>query len=136
MCRYRDSGWGRCDRLPRWGRSHRVVRRSLPFSHDSSHRAGLCQAGDRVLIHAAAGGLGLAAVQLARQAGAEIYATAGSPEKRAFVQSLGVKHVFDSRTLDFADEIMQVTGGKGVNVILNSLTDEFIPKRLSVLADH
>lgn len=99
------------------------------------HHLAKIKAGDRVLIHAAAGGLGLAAVQLARQAGAEIYATAGSPEKRDFVQSLGVKHVFDSRTLDFADEIMQVTGGKGVNVVLNSLTDDFIPKSLSVLAE-
>ena len=57
------------------------------------------KAGDRVLIHAAAGGVGLSAVQLAQQAGAEIFATAGSPEKRAYLESLGVKHIFDSRHL-------------------------------------
>ncbi|MGZ9234604.1 MAG: SDR family NAD(P)-dependent oxidoreductase, partial [Anaerolineales bacterium] len=100
------------------------------------HHLARIKPGDRVLIHAAAGGVGLAAVQLAQQAGAEIFGTAGSPEKRAFVQSLGVKHVFDSRTLDFADEIMKATGGEGVNIVLNSLTDEFIPKGLSVLANH
>ncbi|MDL1883139.1 SDR family NAD(P)-dependent oxidoreductase [Anaerolineae bacterium CFX8] len=98
------------------------------------HLAGM-SAGDRVLIHAAAGGVGMAAVQLAQRAGAEIFATAGSPEKRAFLKSLGVQHVMDSRTLDFADEIMQITGGRGVDVVLNSLAGEFIPKSLSVLAD-
>ena len=62
---------------------------------------------DRVLIHAAAGGVGLAAMQLAKQAGAEIFGTAGNPSKREMLKSLGVHHVMDSRTLDFADEIMQ-----------------------------
>lgn len=99
------------------------------------HLAGM-KAGDRVLIHAAAGGVGLAAVQLAQRAGAEIFATAGSDEKREYLRSLGVKHIFDSRHLDFAEQIMQVTDGKGVNIILNSLADEFIPKSLSILADH
>lgn len=99
------------------------------------HLAGL-KPGDRVLIHAAAGGVGLAAVQLAQQAGAEIFGTAGSPEKRAFLQSIGVQHVLDSRTLNFADEIMALTSGAGVNIVLNSLANEFIPKSLSVLADH
>lgn len=100
------------------------------------HNLAGMKAGDRVLIHAAAGGVGLAAVQLAQRAGAEIFATAGSPEKHAYLKSLGVKHIFDSRSLGFADEIMRVTDGKGVNIILNSLADEFIPKSLSVLADH
>ena len=61
--------------------------------------------GQRVLIHAAAGGVGLAAVALADSAGAEVFATAGSAEKRALLTSLGVEHVMDSRSLDFADEI-------------------------------
>lgn len=78
----------------------------------------------------------MTAVQLAQRAGAEVFATAGSSEKRAFLQSLGVPHVMDSRSLDFADEIMQITGGRGVDVVLNSLAGEFIPKSLSVLADH
>src|ERR1044071_3410618 len=92
--------------------------------------------GDKVLIHAAAGGVGLAAVQIARLAGAEIFATAGSPEKRAYLESLGVHHIMNSRTLDFVDEIRQVTGGTGVNIALNSLADEFIQATLSVLTDN
>lgn len=89
--------------------------------------------GQRVLIHAAAGGVGLAAVQLAQQRGAEIFGTAGNPEKRAFLKSLGVQHVLDSRSLDFAGEVMALTEGQGVDVVLNSLTDEFISKSFSVL---
>jgi myxalamid-type polyketide synthase MxaB len=92
--------------------------------------------GARVLIHAAAGGVGLAAVQLAQQAGAEIFGTAGSPEKQAHLKSLGVQHVMSSRTLDFADEIMRVTNGQGVDVVLNALADDFIAKSVSVLADN
>jgi acyl transferase domain-containing protein/acyl carrier protein len=90
--------------------------------------------GDRVLIHAAAGGVGLAAIQLARRAGAEVYATAGSPEKRAFLESLGLKHVFNSRSADFGEAVLERTGGKGVDVVLNSLAGEFIPKSLALLA--
>jgi myxalamid-type polyketide synthase MxaB len=100
------------------------------------HHLAKIKPGDRVLIHAAAGGVGLAAVQLAQQAGAEIFGTAGSPEKRAFLKSIGVQHVLDSRTLDFAAEIMTITRGEGVNLVLNSLANEFIPKSLSVLANH
>lgn len=99
---------------------------------------GLChlaqmQRGDRVLIHAATGGVGMAAVQLAQQAGAEIFATAGSPEKRALLRSLGIKHVMNSRTLDFADEILSLTDGTGVDVVLNSLSGDFIDKNLATL---
>ena len=106
----------------------------LTASYGLHHLAGM-KAGDRVLIHAAAGGVGLAAVQLAQRAGAEVFGTAGSPQKRAYLRSLGVQHVFDSRTLDFAEQIMQVTAGKGVDIVLNSLADDFIPKSISVLAD-
>src|SRR5207248_2987318 len=87
--------------------------------------------GERVLIHAAAGGVGLSAVQLAQRAGAEIFATAGSPEKRAFLQYIGVKHVMDSRSLAFADEVIQRTGGRGVDIVLHSLPREYIPHRRS-----
>ncbi len=100
------------------------------------HHLAKMKAGDRVLIHAAAGGVGLAAVQLAKQAGAEIFGTAGSPAKRELLKSLGVQHVLDSRTLDFAVEIMGLTNGKGVDIVLNSLADEFIPKSASILAEH
>jgi NADPH:quinone reductase-like Zn-dependent oxidoreductase/acyl carrier protein len=90
--------------------------------------------GDRVLIHSASGGVGLAAVQIAQQAGAEIFATAGSPEKRAFLESLGVHHVMDSRSLTFAREVMAFTGGRGVDVVLNSLAGEGMRKSLEILA--
>ena len=97
-----------------------------------NHMAGLAR-GERVLIHAATGGVGLAAIQIARRAGAEIFATAGTPEKRAYLASLGVTHVFDSRSDAFADEILRATGGEGVDVILNSLVGEAIAKGLAIL---
>jgi acyl transferase domain-containing protein/SAM-dependent methyltransferase/acyl carrier protein len=90
------------------------------------------RAGERVLIHAAAGGVGLAAVQIAQRLGAEVFATAGSAEKRAYLESLGVRHVFSSRSLDFADAIRARTGGSGVDVVLNSLAGDFIPASLGV----
>lgn len=98
------------------------------------HELGKMRAGDRVLIHAAAGGVGMAAVQLAQRAGAEVFATAGSPEKRDYLRALGVRRVMNSRTLDFADEIRQITGGAGVTMVLNSLNGEFIAKSFEVLA--
>ena len=98
------------------------------------HRLARMKAGDRVLIHAAAGGVGLAAVQLARRAGAEIFVTAGNEEKRSYLRGLGVEHVFDSRSTDFAAEILGQTEGHGVDIVLNSLAGEFIGKSVSVLA--
>ena len=89
--------------------------------------------GERVLIHAAAGGVGLAAIQIVQQAGGEVFATAGSPEKREFLQSLGIQHVMDSRSLAFADEVVEITKGEGVDIVLNSLAGEAIPKSLGVL---
>src|SRR5262249_47539261 len=77
--------------------------------------------GERVLIHSAAGGVGLAAVQIAQQVGAEVFATAGSPAKRDLLRSLGVAHVADSRSLSFVDDFRAATGGAGVDVVLNSL---------------
>ena len=93
--------------------------------------AGL-KAGERVLIHAASGGVGQAAVRLAHQIGAEVFGTASLP-KQEYLREIGVEHVLNSRNLDFADQIMELTGGKGVDVVLNSLNEEFIPKSLSVL---
>ena len=79
--------------------------------------------GDRVLVHAASGGVGLAAIQLARQRGAIVFATA-STYKRATLRRMGVEYVYDSRSTDFADQILADTGGAGVDVVLNSLTNE------------
>ena len=81
------------------------------------------QRGDRVLVHAATGGVGLAAVQLAHQRGAVVFATA-STYKRAVLSQMGVEHVYDSRSTDFADQILADTAGAGVDVVLNSLTGE------------
>jgi acyl transferase domain-containing protein/NADPH:quinone reductase-like Zn-dependent oxidoreductase/SAM-dependent methyltransferase len=100
------------------------------------HSMGQISAGERVLIHAAAGGVGMAAVQVAQRAGAVILATAGNPKKREFLRSLGVRHVMDSRSLDFADEVMKLTGDQGVDIVLNSLTGEFISKGLSILREN
>ncbi len=92
------------------------------------------EAGERVLIHAGAGGVGLAAIQLAQAAGAEVFATASAP-KQAYLRSLGVQHVFDSRQTTFGEEILEATGGEGVHVVLNSLTSEgFIEASLACLA--
>jgi acyl transferase domain-containing protein/acyl carrier protein len=99
------------------------------------HHLGRLQAGERVLIHAGAGGVGLAAIQLAQRAGAEIFATAGSPEKRHFLDSLGVEHVMDSRSLNFVDEILERTGGRGVDVVLNSLGGAALVQSLNVVAE-
>ena len=79
--------------------------------------------GDRVLIHAASGGVGLAAIQMAQRKGAIVFATA-SAYKRATLRKLGVEYVYDSRSTDFADQILADTDGAGVDVVLNSLTNE------------
>ena len=98
------------------------------------HQVHQIAAGERILIHAAAGGTGMAAVQIALRAGAEVFATA-SPPKWEALKAMGVQHVMNSRSLDFADEVMQATEGKGVDIILNSLTSpEFVAKSLSVLS--
>jgi NADPH:quinone reductase-like Zn-dependent oxidoreductase/thioesterase domain-containing protein/acyl carrier protein len=91
------------------------------------------RAGERVLIHAGAGGVGLAAIQIAQLTGAEIFATAGSPQKRDLLRSLGVPHVMDSRTLAFAGEIREITRGDGIDIVLNSLAGDFIPTSLTLL---
>ncbi len=91
------------------------------------------EAGERVLIHAGAGGVGVAAIQMAHAAGAEVFATA-SARKQAYLRSLGVAHVFDSRTTAFGKEIIEATAGAGMDVVLNSLTGEgFIEASLSCL---
>ena len=97
------------------------------------HLAGM-QKGESVLIHSAAGGVGLAAGEIARRAGAEIFATAGTEEKRQYLRSLGIRHVMDSRTLAFRDEILRITNGRGVDIVLNSLTGEAVAQGIATLA--
>jgi NADPH:quinone reductase-like Zn-dependent oxidoreductase/acyl carrier protein len=92
--------------------------------------------GEWVLIHAGAGGVGLAAIKIAQQAGARVIATASSPDKHEFLKSLGVKHVLQSRSTDFARRVMDITDGRGVDIVLNSLSGEFITKSLEILAPY
>jgi NADPH:quinone reductase-like Zn-dependent oxidoreductase/acyl carrier protein len=91
--------------------------------------------GERVLIHAGAGGVGMAAIQIAHHLGAEVIASAGSLAKRALLQTLGVEHVIDSRRGDFAEAVMELTNRRGVDVVLNALAGEAIPMGLSCLAE-
>ncbi len=102
-------------------------------SYYALHHLARLEPGEKVLIHGAAGGVGIAAIQVARWCGAEIHATAGSEEKRDFLRMLGVEHIYDSRSLDFADEILTRTNGSGVDVVLNSLSGEAINRNLQVL---
>jgi acyl transferase domain-containing protein len=105
----------------------------LTAEYSLLHVAKLAQ-GQRVLIHAGAGGVGNAAIQVALRAGAEVFATAGSAGKRTYLASIGVQHVYDSRSTAFADEILRETAGQGVEVVLNSLADEFIERSFAALA--
>ena len=91
--------------------------------------------GETVLVHAGAGGVGMAAIQMARHFGAKVIASAGSPSKRALLTTLGVEHVIDSRRGDFAEQVMELTGGRGVDVVLNALAAEAISMGLSCLAE-
>ncbi len=111
---------------------------TLPTAFLTAHYAlnelARMQKGESILIHAGTGGVGMAAIQVAQRLGLEIFATAGSVEKRKLLRDMGVPHVLNSRTLEFADQIMEITNGRGVDAVLNSLAREFIPKSLSVLA--
>ncbi|MBN3729000.1 type I polyketide synthase, partial [Burkholderia sp. Ac-20379] len=89
--------------------------------------------GERVLVHGGAGGVGIAAIQIARHVGAEVFATAGSDEKREFVRLLGADHVLDSRSLAFADQVRALTGGQGVDIVLNSLAGEAMVRSIDTL---
>ncbi len=102
-------------------------------AHYALHALGRMQRGDRVLIHAAMGGVGMAAMQLARAAGARIIATAGSAAKRERAAALGAAVTADSRSLNFDDEIRHSMKGEGIDIVLNSLAGEFIPKGLQLL---
>ncbi|MET8183756.1 SDR family NAD(P)-dependent oxidoreductase, partial [Streptomyces sp. NPDC005336] len=94
------------------------------------------RAGESVLIHAATGGVGTAAVRIARHLGAEIYATAG-PGKHAVLEEMGIdqRHRASSRDLDFEEVLREATGGRGVDVVLNSLAGPFVDASLRLLGD-
>jgi NADPH:quinone reductase-like Zn-dependent oxidoreductase/acyl carrier protein len=91
------------------------------------------QRGETVLIHGGAGGVGLAALQIAKLCGATVFATAGSPDRRALLRELGADHVLDSRSLAFVDDVRRITGGAGVDVVLNSLAAEAMERSVDCL---
>ncbi|MFI1801224.1 SDR family NAD(P)-dependent oxidoreductase [Streptomyces sp. NPDC020379] len=101
--------------------------------HSLEHLARL-RPGETVLVHGAVGGVGLAALQYARHVGARFFATAGSPAKRDLVTQAGVELVLDSRSHDFADQVRLHTGGRGVDVVLNSLSGEAAARSRELLA--
>lgn len=98
---------------------------AVPSAHATAwyslHNLARISSRDKVLIHSATGGVGQAAIAIARAAGAEIFATAGSPHRRELLRGMGITHVYDSRSIDFADQIRKDTDGYGVDIVLNSL---------------
>jgi polyketide synthase 5 len=111
---------------------------AVPTAHATAyyglHELARIKAGDRVLIHSATGGVGQAAIAMARAAGAEIFATAGSEQRRQLLRDMGIEHVYDSRSTEFADLIRRHTGGCGVDIVLNSVTGAAQRAGLELLA--
>lgn len=100
------------------------------------NQAARVRAGEWILVHAGAGGVGMAAIQIAHHLGANVIASAGSPAKRELLKTLGVAEVIDSRRGDFAERVMELTDRRGVDVVLNALAAEAIPMGLSCLAEY
>jgi NADPH2:quinone reductase len=97
-------------------------------------RAGL-KPGESLLVQGGSSGIGVSAIQMARAMGNRVFATAGSDEKCAACAKLGAEKAVNYRTQDFAPEIMAATGGKGVNVILDMVGGDYVPRELKCLAD-
>jgi len=97
---------------------------AFPVNYGTAYAAlvlmGGMRQGDRVLIHAAGGGVGISAAQIARNAGAEVFGTA-SPGKHEAIRAQGVTHAIDYRSQDFEAEVMRITGGEGVDLIMDAL---------------
>jgi NADPH:quinone reductase len=99
------------------------------------HRA-LARPGERILVHGGSGGVGTAALQLARAAGMMVMATAGTPRGLDLVKAQGAEHAFDHHDAGYVDQILAVTGGRGVDVILEMLANANLDKDLGLLAPH
>ena len=117
------------------------VAASIPLIYSTAYYslfdAARLQAGETILIHAAAGGVGQAAIILAQYLGAEIFVTVGSEEKKALMmKAYNIKedHIFNSRNLDFVKGIMRMTDGRGVDVVLNSLAGEALRQTWNCIA--
>ncbi|MFZ0304442.1 MAG: SDR family NAD(P)-dependent oxidoreductase [Terracidiphilus sp.] len=120
---------------PRRLRPHQAVTMPVAFltALHALHELGKISRGETVLIDSAAGAVGLAAIQVARRAEANIFAAAGNAEKRAFLRSLGLKNVLDSRSENLEHEVRALTGGAGADLILNSRAGDAIPRGLRLL---
>jgi|SRR5450830_252240 len=94
---------------------------------------GHLQSGERILIHGGSSGIGLTAIQLARHIGAECIVTVGSDEKAEFCKNFGAQHTINYRSTDFATKVMQLTGGEGVDVVLDMVGAPYLKRNLSVL---
>src|SRR5271166_6139613 len=110
---------------------------TLPVAFLTAYYALVCCADlkrdEWVLIHGGAGGVGLAALQIAQWRGARAIVTAGSGERRALTLAFGAEYAFDSRTGSFVDDVIRATEGHGVAVVLNSLAGEAMERSLSLL---
>ncbi|WP_306215900.1 polyketide synthase, partial [Actinoplanes sp. RD1] len=129
-----------CLTAPRPARLTPAEAATLPVAYLTSyyalHTLGGIAAGDRVLIHSATGGTGMAALAIAQWKGAEVFATAGSEDKRTLLRHLGVRHVADSRSLEFATRFREATGGAGVDLILNTLSGAAVQANLDLIAPY
>ncbi|MFC3960589.1 type I polyketide synthase [Nocardia jiangsuensis] len=99
------------------------------------HDLARIEPGEWVLIHGAAGGVGTAAIQVAKDRGARIIGTASTDERRAHVLALGAEHAIDSRSLNFVDDVLEITGGKGVEVVLSSAPGEILRQNFNAVAE-
>jgi putative PIG3 family NAD(P)H quinone oxidoreductase len=95
---------------------------------------GRLSAGDSLLVHGGSGGIGTMAIQMARARGVRVFATAGSPDKCAACERLGAEHAIDYRREDFAAVIQERTSGRGVDVILDMVGGDYLPRNIASLA--
>ncbi|WP_072804571.1 type I polyketide synthase [Rhodococcoides yunnanense] len=109
----------------------------LPFlcAHYGLIHLARVQPGETVLVHGAAGGMGLAAVQVAHLLGARVIATAGTEDRRAVARAAGADDVLASRSLNYSEEVMALTDGRGVDVVFNSSPGEIMAQNLHVAAE-
>lgn len=101
---------------------------------DNVFTRGELKAGEWILIHGGSGGIGTTAIELAKAFGAMVIATAGSPEKCAFCQALGADHAIDYKREDFVAAAKRITGGRGVDIVLDMVGGSYIQRNFSALA--
>jgi len=98
------------------------------------HRRANLKAGETLLVHAAAGGVGSAAIQLGKAAGASVIATAGSDEKVEVCRELGADHAINYKTQDFVEEVKKITGGRGADVVYDPVGGDVYDRSTKCIA--